>query len=323
MKNTVTKKQPPVGLIGLGLMGQGIATCLLSHGFHVVAYNRTAKRAEESIGHIDGALREMVRRRVATAAAVRGWRNRYRLAGSIGDLRGCGLVVEAVKEDLELKRKIYAELEEGLAARAVIASNTSSIPISLLQEGRKHPERFIGMHWGEPAQIMRYLEIIPGEKTSARTLRVTREIGIACGKKPTLLKFDIRGFISNRLMYAMIREAFHLVESGVADMETVDRSFRNDIGWWATLAGPFRWMDLTGIPSYAAVMEGLLPRLSHSRTVPKLMAEKVAEGALGIANQKGFYPYTRSTAKNWEKAWVDFTYDIRKLVEKYEGQVEM
>jgi len=133
----------------------------------------------------------------------------------------------------------------------------------------------------------------------------------------------VRGFLSNRMMYAMLREAFHLVESGIADVETVDRSFRNDIGWWATVAGPFRWMDLTGIPAYAAVMEGLLPQLCNEKRVPRLMRQVVRSGAVGIANRNGFYPYTRPSAKEWEKVWVDFTYDIRKLVEKYEKRVEL
>ncbi len=319
----MTGTQQPVGLIGLGLMGQGIATCLLSHGLSVVAYNRTAARGEESLAHIEGALREMVRRKLVTRAAIRDWRSRYRLTGVLEDLRGCGFIVETVKEDLTLKRAIFDAIEACVSPRAVIGSNTSSIPISLLQEGRKHPERFIGMHWGEPAQVMRYLEVIPGERTSRRTLRLTKEMGVHCGKSPTLLKHDIRGFISNRLMYAMLREAFHLVENGVADIETVDRSFRNDIGWWATIAGPFRWMDLTGIPAYGAVMEGLQPELSNAQEVPLLMRQMVNKGALGISNRKGFYKYPGKDAEKWEKCWVEFTYDIRKLVEKYGKEVSL
>jgi 3-hydroxybutyryl-CoA dehydrogenase len=101
---------------------------------------------------------------------------------------------------------------------------------------------------------MRYLEIIPGKQTSAETIRITRRE--ACRKELSTLNVGISGFVSNRMRYAMMREAFHLVESGVADLEAVDRSFHNDIGWWATIAGPFRWMDLTGIPAYAAVAEG-------------------------------------------------------------------
>jgi 3-hydroxybutyryl-CoA dehydrogenase len=314
-----TRKQiEPVGLIGLGLMGRGIAACLLAHGVQVVAYNRTAKRARQSIPHIEEALDGLVRRKAIPRGRVRDWRQRFTLVDSVAGLAPCRFVIESVKEDLALKRRLYAEVEAAVPARTVIASNTSSLPISLLQAGREHPERFIGMHWGEPAQIMRYLEIIPGDRTSARTLRLTRALGEICGKEPTVLRRDIQGFLSNRMMYAMLREACYLVESGVADIATVDRSFRNDMGWWALLAGPFRWMDLTGIPAYATVMEGLLPKLSNAKAVPELMRAMVASGATGIGNAKGFYRYSKASARRWEKAWVDFTFDMRQLAERYD-----
>ncbi len=322
-KTRKTADAGPVGLIGLGLMGQGIASCLLAYGFRVIAYNRTASRAKASIDHVSAALREMVKRGLRTPAQVRGWRDRYELAESVGKLAPCSFVVETVKEDVELKRRIYDELEAAVKAGTVISSNTSSIPITLLQEGRRRPERFIGMHWGEPVQVMRYLEIIPGQATAPRAVRLAREIGIACGKDPTVLNTDIRGFLSNRMMYAMLREAFHLVEHGIASLEDVDRSFRNDIGWWATIAGPFRWMDLTGIPAYGTVMEGLMPELCNDSEVPQLMKDVVGRGSLGISNCKGFYKYDKAGAAEWEKAWVDFTYDLRKLVEKYERRVKL
>jgi 3-hydroxybutyryl-CoA dehydrogenase len=307
----------PVGLIGLGLMGRGIASCLLAHGLEVVGFNRTASRARESVNHIDEALRELVRRKVVGKEKIRNWKQRYQLADSLAGLKPCRFVIESVKEDLALKHGIYDELEAVVSPRAIISSNTSSLPITLLQTGRVNPERFIGMHWGEPAQIMRYLEIIPGRETSARTTRLTRKLGEICGKEPTVLNQDIQGFLSNRMMYAMLREACYLVEAGIADIETVDRSFRNDMGWWALLAGPFRWMDLTGIPAYALVMDGLLPKLSNATTTPKLMRDMVASGAQGISNAKGFYRYSKSGAKRWEKDWVEFTYEIRALAGKY------
>lgn len=313
------KTLQPAGLIGLGLMGRGIATCLLANGFEVVAYNRTARRASSAVRHIEQALEELAARKVVRRAALRDWRRRFHLVRSLDGLAPCRFVLESVKEDLALKRDIFDRLESVIPDDAVIASNTSSIPISVLQQGRRNPARFIGMHWGEPAQVMRYLEVIPGKVTSAETVDRTLSLGRLCGKEPSLLRQDIRGFISNRMMYAMIREAFHIVESGIADIETVDRSFRNDIGYWATIAGPFRWMDLTGIPAYATVMEGLLPQLSNARKVPKLMRDTVASGGLGIANARGFYPYTKASAKRWEKAWVDFTYEIRKLADQYGG----
>jgi 3-hydroxybutyryl-CoA dehydrogenase len=141
--------------------------------------------------------------------------------------------------------------------------------------------------------------------------------GRSCGKEPAVLRRDIRGFLSNRMMYAMLREACYLVEAGIADVETIDQSFRNDMGWWSLLAGPFRWMDLTGIPAYATVMDGLLPELCNETRVPEMMRKMVAEDAGGIHNRRGFYPYTRSGARRWEEKWVEFTYDMRKLAEKY------
>jgi 3-hydroxybutyryl-CoA dehydrogenase len=313
-------KLEPVGLIGLGLMGRGIASCLLAHGLEVVAYNRTAVRARASVRHIEATLEEMVRRRLLTRAGMRDWRGRFHLVRSIAELAPARFVIESVKEDLVLKRQIYDQLEAAVREDAVISSNTSSLPISVLQTGRTNPARFIGMHWGEPAQIMRYLEVIPGDQTSPATIELTMRLGELCGKEPTLLNRDIQGFISNRMMYAMLREACYLVESGIADIETVDRSFRNDIGYWATLAGPFRWMDLTGIPAYAAVMDGLLSKLCDTKEVPKVMKDVVARGAQGIGNAQGFYPYTKASARRWEKAWVDFTYEIRKLAEKFDSR---
>jgi 3-hydroxybutyryl-CoA dehydrogenase len=182
----------------------------------------------------------------------------------------------------------------------------------------RRPARFIGMHWGVPSQLVPFFEVIPGKRTSARTVTLTREFGVACGKDPIVLREDIRGFIGNRLMYAMMREACYLVESGVADVATVDRAFRNDIGWFSTFAGPFRWMDLTGIPAYAAVMEGLLPDLSNKKTVPDMMQEAVQRGWEGIANGKGFYRYNQASAARWRKAWVEFAYDVKALADRYE-----
>ena len=315
---TDTRNQlQPIGLVGLGLMGQGIASCLLSQGLEVVAYNCAADRAPDNVAHIDAALRELAQRRIIPRSRLRRWKDRFHVATSMAELSPCRIVLESVNEDLPLKRRLYRELEACLPAATVIASNTSSFPITLLQAGRKHPERFIVVHWGEPAQIMRYLEVIPGRVTAPRVLRLVRQLAGICGKEATVLREDIRGFLSNRMMYAMIREALHLVEAGVADVETVDRSFRNDIGWWALLAGPFRWMDLTGVPAYEVVMQGLLPKLCNDKKVSKVMRDVVASGAQGIGNARGFYPYTKESAKRWEKNWIDFTYDMRKLADKY------
>jgi 3-hydroxybutyryl-CoA dehydrogenase len=306
-----------VGIIGLGLMGQGIATCLLAHSHEVIGFDTDRKKFRETATHVKTALEELTKQKLLEPAILQTWTPRLHSAESLSQLASCTIILECVREDLELKRSIFSELDAVVPRRTIIASNTSSLPITLLQNGRVAPERYIGMHWGEPAQIMRYLEIIPGKETSKTTINAALRFGTSCGKEPAVLKQDIRGFLSNRMMYAMLREACYLVEAGIADVETVDQSFRNDIGWWALLAGPFRWMDLTGIPAYAAVMEGLLPDLSNSTTVPEMMRKMVEKKALGISNKRGFYPYNTVTAKRWEKDWIQFTYEMRRLAERY------
>lgn len=305
-----------IGLIGLGLMGQGIASCLIRYGFHVIAYSRTASREQETMAHIKVSFGKLLDRNILSEAEIEGWEERFRYVDTLEKMGDCQFIIETVGESLELKGEIYKTIEAVVGNDVVLATNTSGIPISLLQEGLENKERFIGMHWAEPAEITKYLEISPGEGTADYATEVGLQIGIRCGKQPTLLKYDLPGLISNRMMYAMMREAIHLVESGVADIETVDRSFRNDIGWWATICGPFRWMDLTGLPIYAKVMEGLFPELSNKNSLPDLMKEKVS-------SKTKFYDYKGNEAKEWEDAWMDFAHDISEITDKYDDRLKL
>jgi len=305
-----------IGLVGLGLMGQGICSCLISNGFNVIAYSRTAAREKETFNHITVSLNKLLSRKIIAESDTREWEKRFTYVNNLEELRECKFIIETVGEDLELKRKIYKTLESVISEKSIIVSNTSGMSISLLQEQLNIRERFLGMHWAEPAEITRFLEIAPGKQTGTRAIQITRDIGIRCGKEPTILNFELPGLISNRLMYAMLREALNLVESGVADIEMIDRSFRNDIGWWATICGPFRWMDLTGLPIYAKVMEGLLPDLSNSTDVPKVMREKAENGTK-------FYDYPEGKEKAWEDVWTEFTHDIREIVDKYEKRIKL
>jgi len=305
-----------IGIIGLGLMGQGITCCLLSHGFQVVAYSRTAAREQETLAHVAGSFKKLTDRKLITESEIKGWEERFRYVNAVEKMGDCQFIIETVGESLSLKWEIYEAIESVIGKDVVMATNTSGMSISLLQEKLGHKERFIGMHWAEPAEITSYLEISPGKDTADHAMQTGRLIGERCGKHPTLLNFDIPGLISNRMMYAMMREALHMVEMGVADIETIDRSFRNDIGWWATLCGPFRWMDLTGLPLYAKVMEGLFPELSNNVKLPDLMKEKVS-------SKTKFYHYEENEEKEWEDMWTDFTHDIRDIVKKYEDKANL
>jgi 3-hydroxybutyryl-CoA dehydrogenase len=297
-------------------MGTGIAACLLLAGHPVAAVEVDEKKRKTAKSRLSALFRK-----AKTEGLLKGDPSkltaRLRIGGAYSVLEGSQLVFEAVIEDAEVKKRAIRSAEAVVSRSALIASNTSAIPITQLQQGALYPERVLGVHWGEPAHVNRFMEITCGERTKPAYAERVARLARLWGKEPSLLRRDIRGFITNRIMYAMLREAFHLVESGVATVADVDRSMRNDLGYWITFAGPFRFMDLTGVPAYATVMRDLLPELKSTVEMPRLMEKVVRSGALGVANAKGFYRYTPAQAKRWERLFQEFSYDIRALALKY------
>lgn len=321
MKNQVKKNpqpsaEPPVGVIGLGLMGHSIIACLLSAGHRVTGITRDLSKHRGTKPHVRRLLEQMKRERLIRKDPARLIAN-LTLSENYGDLAGSELVIESIIEDIATKKQAYRMVEDVVSPEAIIGSNTSSIPVSLLQRDALHPQRFIGIHWDEPAHVTRFMEIIAGEKTDKRVADRMMELAVRWGKEPSLLRRDVRGFITNRISYAMFREACHLVDSGVATFEDVDRSLRNDVGWWMPFAGPFRYMDLMGVEAYYRVMKDLLPELSTSPEVPAAMRRVIESGGRGISNGKGFYQYTPEEAARWEKLFLKFNYEIRRLAMKY------
>jgi 3-hydroxybutyryl-CoA dehydrogenase len=305
-----------IGTVGLGLMGCSIATCILAAGHEVTSLVRRIEKAADAREKIleflqqlqtEGILKEDPEVVIA----------RHTITDDVSLMKGHEVVIETIIENVAEKKELYRQLETILSPTAIIGSNTSAIPVTILQEGLQHPERLLGIHWAEPAHITRFMEVICGDQSDIDCAYKIIAIAEGWGKEPSLLKKDIRGFITNRIMYAMLREAFNLVENGYATVEDVDRSLRNDLGYWITFAGPFRFMDLTGIPAYLTVMKDLFPDLSNTAVPPDTMVNLVNAGGKGVSNAHGFYPYTKESAEKWEEQFVEFSYDIRKLAEKY------
>lgn len=309
----------PIGIVGMGLMGKSIATCLLAAGHPVTGVDVSKKQLAAARRKVRAMLGEMKREGLlksdpATSA------QRLTLSADYDALRDAKLVIESTVEDIAIKKQVFRRIESAVAPTAIIGSNTSAIPISLFQNDAKHPGRFVAIHWSEPAHVSRFLEVACGEKTRPAVARRVIELAANWDKEPALLRRDIRGFISNRCAYALYREAFHIVEQGWATMEDVDRSLRNDIGWWIPFAGPFRYMDLTGGAAYGMVMKDLWPELSCATQVPEAMKKVMAAGGKGVANAKGLYRYTKQEAERWEKKYREFNYDIRQVARKYPGE---
>jgi 3-hydroxybutyryl-CoA dehydrogenase len=320
MKKEIVPKEIQIGVVGLGLMGCSITTCLLMAGHSVIAIAPIPidlDLAEKRIkNHFDKSLEEGM---VVEAAEF--FFENLKISEDFKDLKECQIVIECTIEDIEIKKNIYTKIEQVISKEAILTSNTSAIPISILQNEVKYPEKFLGLHWAEPSHTTRFLEIICGEKTDIKYGEFLYEISHFWQKEPTLVRKDIRGFVTNRLMYAMYREACSLVENGYATIEDVDRACRNNPGYWMTMVGVFRWMDLTGVPAYHTVMKDLLPTLNNQTTVPKLIDDIVKAGGKGTANAHGFYKYTEEEAQLWEKTFQEFSYDIRDLALKYPADV--
>ena len=313
------KEAGAVAVIGMGLMGRSIAACLLGAGHCVTGVTDDMTTSAGTPQKILAMLEEMHSEGLLEenpAEAI----SRFRLSADLRDVAKSEIVFESVTEDLKLKQELLRRIEAIVGPGCILASNTSALPVSLLQDGAAHPERILGVHWDEPAHVTRFMEIIPGEKTSPECMARVAELAPSWGKEPSKLRREIRGFITNRISYAMFREACHLVESGVCTVEDVDRSLRNDVGWWIPFAGPFRYMDLMGVEAYYRVMRDLLPDLSTEKEIPKLMRDVVESGGRGIRNGRGFYRYTEEEAKAWEDRFLEFNYRIRRLTQEFSGR---
>ncbi len=320
MAKNIQCAEVPVGVVGLGMMGCSIATCFLMAGHPVIAIAPIDADLDHAAPRIKKHLQRAHQEGLTDVDPADLERNLI-ISTDYGQLKPCKVVVECTIEDLEIKKSVYQKIEAVIEKDAILTSNTSAIPISILQKETAHPGRFFGLHWAEPSHTTRFLEVICGEKSELAKGEYLYDLAHYWGKEPTLVKKDIRGFIGNRLMYAMYREACWLVENGYASIEDVDRACRNNTGYWMTLVGVFGWMDLTGVPAYHTVMKDLLPTLSNQKEVPKLIDDIVKAGGKGLANGHGFYKYTEEEKKMWEETFTEFTYDIRKLALKYPADV--
>jgi len=310
----------PVGVVGLGLMGCSITTCLLMAGHPVVAVAPVRADLDHAEPRIKGHLDRSIAEELIDGPAA-DYLQRLSITDNYSDLKDCYIVIECTLESLAIKEAVYKKIEEVIADDAILTSNTSAIPISILQEHTRHPRRFFGLHWAEPSHTTRFLEIICGDQSEVARGEWLYAVAHGWGKEPTLVRKDIRGFITNRLMYAMYREAFYLVENGYATVEDVDRACRNNAGYWMTLVGVFRWMDLTGVAAYHTVMKDLFPTLNNSTAVPQLIDDIVKAGGRGVANGHGFYTYSKEEARQWEETFTQFSYEIRRLALKYPADV--
>ncbi|HEX3440421.1 MAG TPA: 3-hydroxyacyl-CoA dehydrogenase family protein [Pseudolabrys sp.] len=277
--------KPKITVIGAGLMGHGIAQVFALAGHDVTIYDsfeKTLATAKERIltnlkdlGDEESAV-ERVTPQVDLAKAV----------------RDADYVVEAVLEDLPLKQKLFAEIEQHVRPDTILASNTSVIPITDIMQGLKRRERALGTHWWNPPYLVPLVEVIETQWTSPETIAFTMKLHADAGKKPAHVKKDVPGFIGNRLQHALWREAIALVENGICDAETVDTVIKAAFGRRLAVLGPLENADMVGTDLTLAIHKTVLPAID-SRPGPSPYLEKlVQDGKLGFKSGEGFRTWT-------------------------------
>ena len=217
---------------------------------------------------------------------------RIRMSPDLEAAADCDLVIEAVPENLELKRGIFAKLDAICAPGAIFATNTSGLSINALASAVTRRERFVGTHFFTPADVIPLVEVVRNDDTSEATVAVVMDALRAVGKRPVLVRRDIPGFIANRIQHALAREAISLLEKGVASAEDIDEVVKWSLGIRLALSGPLEQRDMNGIDVHHAIASYLYQDLENRQEPSELLRGKVERGELGAKSGQGFYAWS-------------------------------
>lgn len=277
--------KPKIAVIGAGLMGHGIAQVFALAGHDVTITDPQAASLATVRERIGANLKDLGDDPAAVERVT-----------PVADLAECvsaaDFVVEAAPENLEIKQKLFADIEAAARADAILASNTSVIQITQIMQHLNRRERALGTHWWNPPFLVPLVEVIGTEWTSPKAIDFTMRLHAGAGKTPAHVKKDVPGFIGNRLQHALWREAVSLVENGICDAETVDTVIKAAFGRRIAVLGPLENADLVGTDLTLAIHQNVLPHID-SRPGPSPYLEKlVAEGKLGFKSGEGFRTWT-------------------------------
>jgi 3-hydroxyacyl-CoA dehydrogenase len=298
-------------VIGTGTMGPGMGAVLERAGVEVALYDVSREQLEKARAGVD--LARSVLDRLGNED---GRRAELRFESDLAAaLAGADMVIEAVPEKLELKQQVFADFEQHVSPEAVLASNTSGIPITKIAEGLEHPERVIGMHWSNPPHLIPMIEVIPGEKTAPEVAATTEELIRRIGYHPCTLKKEVPGFVENRVLYAIMRECLALVDEGVVDAEALDLNVKWGIGYKLAVVPPMALLDMAGLDIYNSVASYLNQDLSNERGVSSSITQRVEQGKLGIKTGGGLFEYDADKAAQLQKERAGALVAVRKALD--------
>jgi 3-hydroxyacyl-CoA dehydrogenase len=286
-----------VGVVGCGLMGHGIVQVAAAAGFQVIALESSQEALDKGLARVGKSLQKLSEKAVEkgkqtaaqAAAEVEATRGRIRGSTARKDLSSCDLVIEAIVEDLQVKNELFADLGRICQPTAILASNTSSFPIAEMARASGRPARVVGLHFFNPVQLMKLVEVVRTDATAPEVFAQARSFGEAVGKTPVGCK-DTPGFVVNRLLVPYMSQALLMLERGDATAEDIDAAMQLGCGY---PMGPLTLTDYVGLDTTLSILQGWVKRYPNEPAfqIPKILERKVAEGKLGRKTGEGFYQW--------------------------------
>jgi 3-hydroxybutyryl-CoA dehydrogenase len=277
-----------IGVVGCGQMGSGIAQVCAQSGYQVLVSEVNDGLLRKGLAAIEASLDRSVQKGKITTQDRQ--ETMARLKGTVGtaDFKDRDLVIEAAIEDLDLKKRIFADLDKVCPAGAILATNTSCLSVTAMANVTGRPDRVLGMHFFNPVPVMKLIEMVRTDTTSPSTLETAAEFGRSLGKTIVITK-DSAGFIVNRLMIPQVLDAARMLEAGLAGKEDIDTAMTLGLNY---PMGPLALADLIGLDTVIFIANGIHEKLKGPQyAVPALLKQMVAEGRLGRKTKRGFYEY--------------------------------
>ncbi|SOY77512.1 putative 3-hydroxybutyryl-CoA dehydrogenase [Cupriavidus taiwanensis] len=277
-----------VGVAGAGTMGAGIAIVAARAGFKTIVFDARQEALDRARGQTEAFLKKSEERGKLPAGAAAAALSRWEGTTALGDLARCDIIIEAIFEDLAVKHQLFGQLNEVCPPDTLFASNTSTISITEIAGGSGRPDRFVGMHFCLPAQLMKLIEMSPGLATSEATFKTAWGFAEAMGQKPVATQ-DTPGFILNYFLIPFNNDAIRLVEQGVAEPADIDTAIKTALGY---PMGPLELLDLVGMDTQKLLCEAMHGLTHEPRAAcPPLVRRMIAAKRLGKKTGQGFHTY--------------------------------
>ena len=277
-----------VAVIGLGVMGQGIAQIIAAHGIEVVAIEKNESQLETMIGVLQESMDREIQRWTMTKSEKHSILSRIHGSAGFKDAAQCNIIIEAVDEDFELKKRIFSELDDLCASETIFVSNTSTLTLSKLAVATKRSDKVIGMHFLNPVPKVPLVELVRGLKTSDKTFDIVKNFAERIGKTVVEV-FEYPGFVTTRIIVPLLNEAMHVLMESVSTADGIDTAMRLGYNFQY---GPLELADMMGLDEVLAWMESLFHELGEAKYRPcPLLRRMVREGKLGRKSGEGFFKY--------------------------------